>query len=196
MLTTMRLAFAIKLIPFCASNNLRAWTGEREYPAGQGREGHTPTLTLFCGLPGLGKTPPQGYLWVIQQACRPDDLQLEAAEAERLWRAASGAAHGMYWTNLELTEVDIGEEYEPGQFRTFTLPDAHAMLQVLRASERVATYAALKYVLFLGEDPTRAMTDARGWLAEQITLRDDADSDVRRRLADDPIGLEGELDSR
>jgi hypothetical protein len=137
--------------------------------------------------------PPQGYLWVIQQACRPDDLQLDAAEAERLWRAASGAAHGMYWTNIELTEVDVGEEYQPGQFRTFTLPDAHAMLQVVRASERVATYAALKYVLFLGEDPTRAMTDARRWLAEHITLRDDADPDVRRRLAGDAPGPEGSL---
>jgi hypothetical protein len=129
--------------------------------------------------------PPQGYLWVIQQACRPDDLQLEPEEAERLWRAASGAAHGMYWTNLELTEVDVGEEYEPGHFRTFTLPDARAMLEVLRASERVATYAALKYVLFLGEDPTRAMAGARRWLAGQITLRDGADPDVRRRLAGD-----------
>lgn len=137
--------------------------------------------------------PPQGYLWVIQQACRPDDLQLDAAEAERLWRAASGAAHGMYWTNIELTEVDVGEEYQPGQFRTFTLPNAHAMLQVVRASERVATYAALKYVLFLGEDPTRAMTDARRWLAEHITLRDDADPDVRRRLAGDAPGPEGSL---
>lgn len=128
--------------------------------------------------------PPQRYLWVIEQACRPDDLQLEAAEAERLWRAASGAAHGMYWTNLELTEVDVGEEYEPGQFRTITLPDANAMLEVLRASERVTTYAAVKFVLYMGEDPTRLMTTARAWLAERITLKDDADPDARRRLAD------------
>ena len=127
--------------------------------------------------------PPQGYLWVLQQACRPDDLQLDMAQAERLWRAASGAAHGMYWTNLELTEVEVGEEYEPGHFRTITLPDPRAMLEVLQASEKVVTYAGLKYVLFLGEDPIRLMAGARAWLAQQITLKTEVDPDVRRRLA-------------
>lgn len=131
--------------------------------------------------------PPQGYLWVIQQACRPSDLDLEAAQAERLWRAASGAAHGMYWTNLELTEVEVGQEYEPGHFRTVTLPDPRAILDVLRASEKMVTYAAFKYLLFSGEDPTRLMAGARTWLAQEITLKPGADPNVRRRLAgEDP----------
>lgn len=50
--------------------------------------------------------------------------------------------------------------------------------------------AALKYVIFLGEDPTLLMTDARRWLAEHITVRDDADPDIRRRLAGDVPGLD------
>jgi len=131
--------------------------------------------------------PPQGYLWIIQQACRPNDLDLDAAQAERLWRAASGAAHGMYWTNLELTIIEIGNEYEPGQFRTVTLPDSQAMVDVLRASEKMVTYAALKYVLFSGEDPAPLMAGARSWLAQQITLKPEIDPNVRRRLAgEDP----------
>lgn len=126
---------------------------------------------------------PPSYLWVIQQACRPDDLHLDAAQAERLWRAASGAAHGMYWTNLELTEVEVGKEYEPGHFRTVTLPDPLAMLEVLQASEKVVSYAALTYVLFSGEDHSRLWADARAWLATQITLRAEVDPAVRNRLA-------------
>ena len=140
--------------------------------------------------------PPQGYLWVIQQACRPSDLDLDAAQVERLWRAASGAAHGMYWTNLELTEVEVGQEYEPGHFRTVTLPDPRAMLDVLQASEKMVTYAAFKYLLFSGEDPTRLMAGARTWLAQEITLKPGADPNVRRRLAgEDPTRDESLPDS-
>jgi hypothetical protein len=35
--------------------------------------------------------PPNGYLEVIKSACNANGLGVEAAAAERLWRAASGA---------------------------------------------------------------------------------------------------------
>ncbi|WP_147915209.1 hypothetical protein [Ruania zhangjianzhongii] len=127
--------------------------------------------------------PPNGYLWVIQQACRPGDLDLDAASAERLWRAASGSAHGMYWTNLELTSIEVGEEYEPGHFRTVTTPDPQPMADVLEASSKVVTYAALKYVMYSGEDPAPRIARAREWLAERVPLKPGAAPDVRNRLA-------------
>lgn len=131
--------------------------------------------------------PPPGYLWVIQQACRPPDLNLASNEVERLWRAASGAAHGMYWTNLELTSIEVGEEYEAGHFRTFMLPDASAMVEVLDVASRLTEYAGLRYLDYAGADILAANLSARRWLAENITVRDDADPEALRRLkADEP----------
>lgn len=127
--------------------------------------------------------PPKNYLDVIRWACRPSDLDLDAAQAERLWRAASGAAHGMYWTNLELTNIEVGEEYEPGHFRTFTLPDPDAMLEALQAGYRMAQYAALRYLDYAGADIHALYGPARRWLADNITLKPDADPEVRRHLA-------------
>lgn len=135
--------------------------------------------------------PPQGYLWVIQQACRPDDLDLTATQAERLWRAMSGAAHGMYWTNLELKSVELGAEYEPGQFRAVFVPDPNAMVEALEAGYRMAQYAAFKYMTFAGADVYELQRSARQWLAGEITLKLDADPDVRQRLAGDDLEPEG-----
>lgn len=129
--------------------------------------------------------PPNGYLWVIREACRPTDLALDKDEAERLWRAASGAAHGMYWTNLELTQVEVGEEYEPGHFRTFTLPDADAMVEVLRAAHTITQYAALKYLDYAGADVSALTGPAQKWLAENMTLKPGANEETARRLLED-----------
>lgn len=46
--------------------------------------------------------PPNGHLWLIQQACRARNLELNADEVEGLWRAASASTHGMFWPQLEL----------------------------------------------------------------------------------------------
>lgn len=131
--------------------------------------------------------PPNGYLWVIQQACRATDLDLEATQVERLWRAMSGAAHGMYWTNLELTNVEVGEEYEPGHFRSFTLPDPNAMVEALEAGYRMTQYGALKFLFHAGADIEAMYGPARAWLAENIPLKPTADPEMRQRLAGEDI---------
>lgn len=133
--------------------------------------------------------PPNGYLWVIQQACRPDDLTLESAQAERLWRAMSGAAHGMYWTNLELTNVEVRDEYEPGHFRTLTLPDPTALVEALEAGFRMTQYGTLKYLSHAGADIEALSIPAMRWLADNITLRPDADPATRSRLAAGGTGI-------
>lgn len=127
--------------------------------------------------------PPAGYLKVITDACRPDDLTLDGADAERVWRAMSGAAHGMYWTNLDLTIAEQGEEYEPGHFRTRTLPDPDGMAEAISAAQTVVRYAALRFLDYLGADIPVLMSRARRQLAYEITLRDGEDASVRARLA-------------
>lgn len=127
--------------------------------------------------------PPKSYLWILQQACQADDLTLEARQVEKLWRAASGAAHGMHWTNLELTDVVAADEKrEDGEFRAITVPDPKFMLEVLRASETMTTFAAVKYVLLLGEDPSPRIEEAGKWVANQITFKPGTDPAIVRRL--------------
>lgn len=124
---------------------------------------------------------PQNYLWMLQQACLADGLDLEAREVERLWRAASGASHGMYWTNLEFTKRVTDET----NGHTLIVPDADAMLDVLRASEAMATFAAVQYLHFSGKDISSRICESYAWLVNQITPKPGADLDVLRRLGRD-----------
>jgi hypothetical protein len=117
--------------------------------------------------------PPNGYLDVLKSACDADGLDLDAASVERLWRAASGAAHGMYWPNLELQKLTVGDEYEPGHFRVRSLPDSAGMVDVIEAAYKMSTYAALRYLLFSGADPDALRGPALHWLKENITLKPD-----------------------
>jgi hypothetical protein len=117
--------------------------------------------------------PPNGYLDVLRSACDADGLDLDAASVERLWRAASGAAHGMYWPNLELQRLTVGDEYEPGHFRARSLPDSAVMVDVIEAAYKMSRYAVLKYLLFSGTDPDALRGPAMHWLKENITLKPD-----------------------
>lgn len=126
--------------------------------------------------------PPQGYLYIIQQACKPSDLRIDAEETERLWRAMSGAAHGMYWTNLELTQVAVGEEYEEGQYRTITYPDPAAMVASLDTSLAITQYGVLKYLHYAGADIAGLQDTAGRKLAQEVPFKPDADPDVVERL--------------
>jgi hypothetical protein len=131
--------------------------------------------------------PPNGYLAVLQSACEPNDLDLDAITVERLWRAASGAAHGMYWPNLELQTLTIGDEYEPGHFRAQELPDVTVMVEVIQAALKMSQYAAYRYVIFSGLNLSELVGPAMRWLTENITLKPDADAEVLKRLnADRP----------
>ena len=97
----------------------------------------------------------------------------------------SGAAQGMYWTNRELTDIQVGDEYEPGHYRTMTLPDPEVMLDAMLAAYRMSKYAALKYSLYAGADIEAQYGLARHWLADNIALKPGADPKVRQRLAAD-----------
>ncbi|WP_413543667.1 hypothetical protein [Citricoccus nitrophenolicus] len=126
--------------------------------------------------------PPNGYLYVLQQACNPADLDVNVADLERIWRAASGAAHGMYWTNLDLQTIEVKEEYEPGQFRTQSYPDTALMAEALNTAASMVNYAVLKYLDWCGVDPTEPMQEAIRWLAHNFTPKPDANVQVLAHL--------------
>jgi hypothetical protein len=88
----------------------------------------------------------------------------------------------MYWTNLELQTVVVGDEYEPGHFRTDSQPNPYLMREALRAADKMTAYAGLRYLTFAGADPEERMHSARRWLLDQITLRPDADPNLIARL--------------
>ncbi|MCW2540962.1 MAG: hypothetical protein JWN95_2687 [Frankiales bacterium] len=118
--------------------------------------------------------PPRGYLQVIKDACSATGLDLDAETAERLWTAASGAAHGKYWTNRDLQTVHVGEEYEPGQHRTVQIPDPAAMTEVLEAANTITGYGVLRFADYSGVNIQSFMDEAVAWLAQNIPLRDEA----------------------
>ncbi len=125
--------------------------------------------------------PPPGYLWVLQQACRASDLYLEVDQIERLWRAASGSAHGMYWPTHDLQKL-VELPAEDGEGRRVRVADAHGIAEALQAAYTMTQYAVLKYADFAGADIWSLMNASRAWLASKIALREDADPAVIGRL--------------
>lgn len=115
--------------------------------------------------------PPNGYLDVIKSACNANDLRIEAAAAERLWRAASGAAHGKYWPTLELQHIQRGQENEPGHYRALQVPDASAMTEVLKAANTMSQYGVVLYAQYSGVDVAALLREAVAWVAERVPLK-------------------------
>lgn len=133
--------------------------------------------------------PPRGYLKVIEWACETEEsLDLTAVDAERIWCAASGSAHGKYWPNVDLQHVVPGEEYEPGQFRAFTLPNSAGMVEALEAAQKMAQIGVLRHADFCGADIPALMDEARTWLADRTPFKPDADPESIARLRHGPSG--------
>ena len=105
----------------------------------------------------------------------PDDL-------ERIWRAASGSAHGRVWPSLSLQHVFPLTEYEPGQYRTIRIPDTYGMTEVLEAAEQMTSYGVLRHADFCGADIPVLIEEARLWLASVVPFREDADPEIVARL--------------
>jgi hypothetical protein len=85
------------------------------------------------------------YLDTIRSAAKAMGLDPDAVEY--LWRLASGSTHGKRWAALEINEVVLGEEYEPGQHRVVRTPKPEMLLEVLEAAYQfirfgVAVFAA------------------------------------------------------
>ena len=129
---------------------------------------------------------PNGHLYVIQQACRATELQLDARDVERIWRAASGAAHGMYWTNRDLQLTEAEEDSEASHSSTRSYPNTALMAEALTTAASMTNYAVLRYMDWCGVDPTEPMKAAITWLAHNFTPKPDADEDVLAYLKGGP----------
>lgn len=129
---------------------------------------------------------PQGYLDVIRSACAANGLTLEPDDAERIWRAASGVAHGKYWPTLELQQVVPVEEYEQGQFRSVQIPDVDGITEVLRAAHAVTQFGVLRFLDYSGVDIASSIASARDWLSEVIPLKEGVDREDLRPHAEWP----------
>lgn len=131
-------------------------------------------------------TPPT-HLAVLRNAALTIDVDPD--ELERVWRAASGSAHGKFWPSVALQQVVPLHEYEPGQFRAVRVPDPAGMTEVLRFAERMTTWGVFRHADFSGADIPQLAGEARCWLVSVAPIRDDADQsviDYLSRASDDP----------
>lgn len=119
-------------------------------------------------------------LVVLREAA--DVIGVSSDDLERMWRAASGAAHGKYWPSVALQHVVPVNEYTPGQLSTLSVPDAARMTEVLRLADRMTTWGVLRHADFSGYEIEPLLSEAKRWLASVVPLRDDADPEVVARL--------------
>jgi len=126
--------------------------------------------------------PPRGYLQVIKDACDSAQLELDAATAERVWRAASGAAHGKYWTTLELQTIHVGEEYEPGHHRATHIPNASGMTEALETANKMTRYGVLRFADYSGADIQALVDEAVLWVSQNIPLKEGMSPDELERM--------------
>jgi hypothetical protein len=129
---------------------------------------------------------PNGYLDVIRWACAADGLDLAPDDAERIWRAASGAAHGKYWPTVELQRAIPVAGDEPGQHRSVLVPDVDGITEVLRTAHDMTQVGVLRYLDYSGVDIQSSLATAQAWYSEVIPLKQGVDREMLRRRWSDP----------
>lgn len=130
--------------------------------------------------------PPGGYLQVIRDACSTDDLALTPDGAERLWRAASGAAHGKHWPNVELKSVVVREAAQ-GAPQQIVIPDPIGIRDVLEAAHEMTQYGVLRFADYSGGNLRQLLLDATLWVSDQIPFRSDLPAGTVEQIRSDII---------
>lgn len=69
------------------------------------------------------------YLDMIRASA--ESMDRDPDEFEFTWRLASGSTHGKRWAVFENNDIEVLEEYEPGQIRTLRTPRLDVLLRVL-----------------------------------------------------------------
>ncbi|GAA2375812.1 hypothetical protein [Gordonia cholesterolivorans] len=87
---------------------------------------------------------PPGYESLVRKAA--EAVGRDPARWCYLWNAASGAAHGQYWFGMEGYDVALGEEYEPGHFRTRRLPDPAFITETVEAAAHALLWAVWRWL--------------------------------------------------
>lgn len=140
---------------------------------------------------------PSGYLEIIRLACNAKGLTLGADDGERLWRAASGVAHGKYWPTQDLQRFVSVNEAASGRGLLVQVPDIAGITEVLEAAQAMTQIGVLRFLDYSGIDVEAAILGARNWVTDVIPLKDGVSrDDVRERLSafDAMIERTGETD--
>jgi hypothetical protein len=130
--------------------------------------------------------PPYGYLEVIRNACSANDLALAPDDAERLWRAASGAAHGKHWPNVELRTTVVAQPAS-GNPQETTVPDPIGIRDVLEASYRMTQYGVLRFADHSGADLRQLSLDATLWVSSRLPFRTDLPAGTVEQITSEVI---------
>jgi hypothetical protein len=102
---------------------------------------------------GVGISPknrPPGYEGLVRQAA--DTVGGDAERWAFLWNAASGAGHGQNWFGMVGYDIDLGEEYEPGHFRSTRMPDAAFITEVMEAAADTLFWGVCRWLNLAGYD--------------------------------------------
>ena len=119
---------------------------------------------------------PDGYLSVIRAAAETAQLSLEPNETERLWRAASGVAHGKYWPTRDLQRAAIAENPDGSPTdREMLVPDTKVMAELVSAAFRMTQFGALRYADYCGADLVELHQRAMADIAQALPLREGVD---------------------
>lgn len=97
---------------------------------------------------------------------------MDPVAVERLWRAASGAAHGKFWPTEELQRELTVEDWQTRNPRSQMLPDTSVMGDLLDVAFRMTQYAALRYADYAGADISALYTAALTWVSQELPLRE------------------------
>lgn len=99
---------------------------------------------------------------------------------DRLWRVASGAAHGKQWPDEEFRRPAATA---PPELASALFPDTRAMLEILEVAHQMTQIGALQHAAYSGADISALIAGARVWLTEHMTLKDGVSDAVRDWLA-------------
>ncbi|CAM3225187.1 hypothetical protein [Tsukamurella hominis] len=101
----------------------------------------------------IGSSPkdkPPGYEKLVREAAAT-----VGGDADRwsfLWNAASGAGHGQNWFGMVGYDNEIGDEYEPGYYRSIQVPDAAFITETVEAASDVLLWGVCRWLMLAGYD--------------------------------------------
>lgn len=102
-------------------------------------------------IPTTPKDKPPGYEKLVRNAAVVTNH--DENRWSYLWNAASGAAHGQNWFGIEAFELLPVEQYEPGYFRTITIPDPVFITETVGAACATLQWGTLRWLMLGGHDP-------------------------------------------
>ncbi|OZE92968.1 hypothetical protein CH299_29105 [Rhodococcus sp. 14-2686-1-2] len=97
------------------------------------------------------KVKPPGYELLVRNAAKV--VGEDPDEWAYLWNAASGAGHGQNWFGIEGFDLLPSAEYEPGHYRTTSIPDPIYITDTIGAATSALMWGTSRWLQYSGHDP-------------------------------------------